>query len=782
MSQIVFALCLLIAFSIFGWTINRFVRFMLQGRAFDGKFDHLTARVGDVLVYFLGQRSVTRERASLHHALIFWGFLVIAVGTLELMIKGLWTPFDYAMIVGTTLGNGFKFVLDLTNGIVLLVMAYSFFRRLVLRPNLIPLSADAALILGMISALCVTHFLMHGYSQVLHGEVHAQMPISAAVAGILAGTSPGAAATGHQVNFWIHLLIVLFFLNYIPYSKHVHLLGALPNIFLRNRGQKGVAPKRDLEDEQQWGVGFYERFSWKDLLDTYACTECARCSNNCPAYATDKPLSPMHLIHDIRDEMRARGDRLIQLRPGIDPHTAAEYDEDEVAGGAERRKQLQSVLAALPAGSPGEVLLGLARIFDQRGLDKTERLELALSEMEEDPELTEGVLRHKLWGVLQELQREARTPAKPCDADLKIIEGLEEQEPLVGGRIKSETLWACVTCGACEAVCPVFIEHPQKIIEMRGHLVQAAEETPAELARIFRGLENNQNPWGIGSDQRMDWAEGLDVPIWSEVIEQGEPPEYLVWIGCAGSYDDRAKKISIAWVKLLKQAGVSFAVLGLEEGCTGDAARRAGNEFLFQTMAEMNIELFNTYGVKKILVTCPHCYHSFKNEYPQFGGHYQVWHHSTFIRRLLADGIIKPSRTVSEALTYHDSCYLGRWNEIYQDPREVAAAACGGARPREMQQAGYKSFCCGAGGGRMWMEEEAPRINNERTDQALATGADTIATACPFCIVMISDGIKARDREEEVQVLDLAELVVASLQVTEPQPGADQEQATEQAT
>jgi Fe-S oxidoreductase len=199
-------------------------------------------------------------------------------------------------------------------------------------------------------------------------------------------------------------------------------------------------------------------------------------------------------------------------------------------------------------------------------------------------------------------------------------------------------------------------------------------------------------------------------------------------------------------------------------------------------MAEMNIELFNTYGVKKILVTCPHCYHSFKNEYPQFGGHYQVWHHSTFIRRLLADGIIKPSRTVSEALTYHDSCYLGRWNEIYQDPREVAAAACGGARPREMQQAGYKSFCCGAGGGRMWMEEEAPRINNERTDQALATGADTIATACPFCIVMISDGIKARDREEEVQVLDLAELVVASLQVTEPQPGADQEQATEQAT
>jgi Fe-S oxidoreductase len=409
----------------------------------------------------------------------------------------------------------------------------------------------------------------------------------------------------------------------------------------------------------------------------------------------------MHLIHDVRDEMRARGAKLIQLTPGLDPTT--------------------------------------------------------------DPESGEA----------------AEGAPKPTDQDKALLKQLQEAEPMVGGRIKDEVLWACVTCGACEAVCPVFIEHPQKIVEMRTHLVLAESRIPTELARIFKGLENNQNPWGIGSDKRMDWAEGLDVPI---MADKGKA-EYLVWIGCAGSYDDRAKKISRAWVQLLQRAGVDFAILGLEEGCTGDAARRAGNEFLFQTLAEANVELFKGYEVKKIIVTCPHCYHSFKNEYPQFGGNYEVWHHTQFLRKLIAEGKLKPEKTNSDPMTYHDSCYLGRWNEVYDAPRDVIAATSGGRRPIEMARTGYKSFCCGAGGARMWMEEAQPRINENRTKEALGTGAKTIATACPYCIVMISDGVKAANKEEEVRVLDVAEVLLDSLPpaaITATPPVVDKAEAQKQ--
>jgi len=688
MERIIFAAVLLVAFAIFFWTLTRFFQVMNRGRSFEGEFGNKAARFGDVLLYFLFQRSVARERASLHHLLIFWGFLVICVGTVELLIKGLLPEFSYSLIIGETLDRGFKWILDLTNLVVLVVMAWAVFRRVVLRPSLIPMSFDAALILGMIALLCITHFLMHGYHMLAQGVVVDHMPISALLARRV-DFAVASAATISEVNSWIHILIVLFFLNYIPYSKHVHLLGALPNIALRNRGQKGIMPKLDLEDEKQWGVAYYERFDWKSLLDTYACTECARCSNNCPAHTTDKPLSPMHLIHDIRDEMRQRGARLIQLTPGLDP-TATEEDEGEGEGGQK---------------------------------------------------------------------------VKPTGQDQQVMKQLEEMDPMVGGRIKDETLWACTTCGACEAVCPVFIEHPLKILQMRSHLVLAQSRMPGELARMFRGIENNMNPWGIGSDQRMDWAEGLDVPT----MDQKGSAEYLVWIGCAGAFDDRAKKLSRTWIKLLQRAGVDFAVLGLEEGCTGDPARRAGNEFLFQMMAEANIETLNNHKVKKILVTCPHCYHSFKNEYPQFGGKYEVWHHTQFLTRLLAENKLKPSKEIEGIMTYHDSCYLGRYNEIYSEPRDVLASIAGGRHPVEMHRTGYKSFCCGAGGARMWMEEDAPRVNVKRTEEALETGARTIATACPFCMVMITDGIKAKDKDEEVRVMDIAELVYECLP---PEPQA----------
>ena len=409
-----------------------------------------------------------------------------------------------------------------------------------------------------------------------------------------------------EVNYWIHLCVILFFLNYLPYSKHIHLLGALPNIALRSKGQPGIMPKLDLEDETQWGAGRYEQLDWKSLLDTYACTECARCSNECPANRTDKPLSPMHLIHDIRDEMLERGQLLLELSPGVDP----------------------------------------------TGMN------------EEAPE--------------------------PSEADQQIIARLDEMEPMVGGRIKDETLWACTTCGACEAACPVFIEHPLKILQMRTHLVLAEGRMPPELARMFRGMENNQNPWGIGADQRMDWAEGRDLPLMSDK----EEADYLVWVGCAGAFDDRARKITKAWLDLLDHAGVDYAVLGEEEACTGDPARRAGNEFVFQMLAEGNVETLNNYKVKRILTSCPHCFHSIKNEYPQFGGNFEVWHHSQFLQKLLAEGRIKPdTRVETAAATYHDACYLGRWNSEYDNPRDVIVAAHR-QTPVEMKRSRNKSFCC----------------------------------------------------------------------------------------
>lgn len=683
LENIIFALLVLTAFTGFGWTVQRMVRKLLRGRPTGRQWSEWGSRVGDVISYFFLQRSVIWKWPSWHHLLIFWGFLIIVVGTIEILINGIFPAFSFQLF-GNGFNAAFKAILDVTNFIVLLIILYAFFRRIVLRPNLIPMSLDAGLILGMIALLCLSHFISHGFHFPVKASGSAElvaaiggppgdpgyMPVSAMFGRFAEGLSLNAAHAIATVNYWLHVLILLFFLNYIPYSKHLHLLGALPNILLRRRTQQGILPKLDLEDEDQWGAGRYEQFSWKTLLDSYACTECARCTNSCPAYATEKPLSPMHLMHDIKDEMNARGEGLIKLRKGV--NTSGYEDAGGIA---------------------------------------------------------------------------------PDDREKAILEQLDQAPSLIGERIKDETLWACTMCGACEETCPVFIEHPLAILQMRTHLVLAEGRMPGELGRMFRGLENNANPWGFGADNRMEWAEDMELPI---MAEKGEA-EYLVWIGCAGCFDPEGQKTSRAWLALLKQAGVDFAVLGKEEGCTGDAARRAGNEYLFQTLAEQNIELFQQYKVKKILTACPHCLHSFKHEYPQFGGNYEVQHHAQFLQQLLNEGKLQRNENSHEgAITFHDPCYLGRWNNEYDSPREVIAQTAGGLT--EMPRTRNESFCCGAGGAQMWMEETGERINVNRATEAVNTGARTIATACPFCKVMISDGIKALDKEEEVQVLDIAQL------------------------
>jgi Fe-S oxidoreductase len=689
----IFALVLAVGLGFLAWTVSRLIRFMVAGRKWI-PLDRIPERIWSVIVYWLLQKKVPEKPmdrpklgfTSVHHLFIFWGFLIVTLGTMELWFQGL-TGGDFSFLPGY---SGLVALVDIFNLLVLLAIGYGFFRRLVVKPRLIPMSLDAGIILSAISGLMITHFFYHGFHMASLGETAGEGPVSSVVAQWFSGMARPTAHTASEVFWWAHVCLGLAFLNYVPYSKHIHILGSLPNIFFRNLEQRGVMPKLNLEDENDWGVGKIEQFTWKSLMDEYACTECARCSNYCPAFNTEKPLSPMHLIHDLRDEMIEKG----QLRMNL-----------------ERYQQ----------GS----------VWDTQSWPATK-----------DTDHAEG---SPLVALLE--------TAKKAYDDLP---------PLVGGRIKEETLWACTTCGACQEVCPVFIDHPLKILQMRTHLVLTESRMPAELARTFQNLEKNSNPWGIAAEKRMEWTEGLEVPT----VESNPNAEYLLFVGCAGAFDDRIKKTMRALVEVLHHAKVSFAVLGEAEQCVGDAARRAGNEYLFQAQAEANVTAMNDAKVRKVIASCPHCFHTIKNEYPQFGGKFKVIHHSQLLASLIAAGKIKPESSVAKSFTYHDSCYLGRWNGEYDAPREILhqIGKRDGSTYVEMNRSKEHGFCCGGGGGRMWMEEKiGSRVNVNRTDEILATGAEAVAVACPFCTIMVTDGMKARNAEEKVQVLDVAEVIAKSL-------------------
>jgi Fe-S oxidoreductase len=584
------------------------------------------------------------------------------------------------------------------NLVVLIVIVWAILRRTLVKPRLIPWNLDAGLILGAIGSLMITHFLFHGYeiagALAAGGDGAGYLPVSSALGHALAPLSAQAAHRGAEIGYWLHVLVLLTFLNYLPYSKHIHLLGALPNIFARNRSERRMdLPKLDLEDENQWGVGRYEQFSWKSLLDTYACTECARCTNYCPAYNTGKNLSPMQLVHDIRYEMLDR----VGLRDEI-----AELEE-EVAGLDEYAK----------ANGYDDAHPHPDLVFAR------DRLAAAKAELESLPKLT-------------------------------------------GGRVQEDTLWACTTCGACQEVCPVFIEHPLKILQMRQNLVLEQEKTPTELQRTFRNLERQSNPWGIANDQRMDWAKDLEVPT----IEENPDPDYILWVGCAGAFDSRIIKQTRAMVKVLNTAGVSYAVLGHSEACTGDPARRTGNEMLFQMLAEQNVETLKAANAKKVVTSCPHCLHTLRHDYPQFGGSIDpgsVIHHTQLIDHLYKTGKLRSEKAPVGKITYHDSCYLGRWNREFDAPRSIIEQI-GVPNVVELTRSKRHGFCCGAGGGRMFMEEhDGERVNVNRTDEIIEAGVEAVAVACPFCNIMLTDGMKQRNVEEKIAVLDVAELVAQSI-------------------
>ena len=517
---------------------------------------------------------------------------------------------------------------------------------------------DAAFILVLILLVCVAMFgenisliAMHNF-QLGKYEIR---PISAFLSPIFYSGPTSHAETMYQFFWWMHIVVVFGFLNFLPYSKHLHVLTSIPNTFFANLDPiRNTLKPLNLEDEniEVFGAADIEHLSWKQILDGYSCTECGRCTSVCPAATVGKSLSPRKIIVDIR-------------------------------------KRTTEKAPLLAAG---------------------------------------------------------------------ITEGEVFEKTLVHDYISDKELWQCTTCMACVQECPVMIEHVDSIVDMRRDLVLTESEFPANLNNVFKSIETNYTPWAFNQQDRAEWAEGLNI----KTLADDREGEILFWVGCAGSFDSRYKKVSQSFAKLMQKANIDFRILGTEEKCNGDTARRLGNEYLAQMMMQENIETLNNYGVKKIVTACPHCFNSLKNEYKQFGGNFEVLHHSELITQMIDEKKIelKDEPETSNKVTYHDSCYLGRYNQVYDSPRN-SINKINGVELVEMQRSKSKGFCCGAGGGRMFLEdEEGGKINIERTQEALNTKADTIASACPFCMTMMTDGVKHFEKSEEVAVKDIAEIVL----------------------
>lgn len=637
------------------------------------RFDDPGKRVMSVLTFAFGQRRVLMFLGGIGHFVIFWGFLMISLATLEFLVNAVSPEISFWKIPGFPVVG---LIVDILSLAVLAAIVVSLFRRFVIKPLRLkgPLSGtiDAVIILGLISTLIISYFLMCAM-RISGGEISPSWaPVSNFFTGLMPTVKAGEVTATAKAFFgilWaIHLSALLFFIYYIPRSKHLHILGAIPNIYLRDFGPTGVLNKMDLENEdaESFGVNAVEQFTWKQLFDTYACTECGRCQEQCPAFNTGKELTPKGLLHDLKDNLFER-----------------------------------------------------APILIKEGKMSSEKLE----EMKEKYEAL--------------------------------------SKDLIGGVFSEKFIWACTSCQACQTSCPVWIEHVQLIVDMRRYLVLTEAKMSPEVQLALRNMEKNSNPWGIGQHVRAEWTADLDIPTMAEKGENGS--EYLLYLGCSASLDQENKSIAIDTAKILKAAGVDFAILGQEEMCCGETARRLGNEYLSAAMMQGNVDVFNGYNVKKVITVCPHGYNTIKNEYKQFGGDYEVYHHTEFIKKLLYEGKIKLNKRIDMGnLVWHDSCYLGRYNKIYEQPRDLIEKATG-KPPTEMSKHHKLSFCCGAGGGGMWMEEnEGERINMARTKMAVEAGADTVCTACPFCRSMLSDGVKNLDKEN-IKVVDISHVVLSAM-------------------
>ena len=701
MNPLLMSLLLVVGLAFFGRTMYHKIQ-LLMALEPANRANHIKERLKNMVIIALGQKRLVgrqKERTSgLMHALIFWGFCILIIRSLNLygegFIKGFQLPF---LGDGFILGYLYIALKDIMEGIVLSMVIYAIFRRAVLKPERLHNTWEAYLVLAMIGVLMISDLLLDGarYNLIMlhnnpeqlhffnnpqYGCEFLWTPFSVVAGTLISWMSADAMGYILTGMFWLHIITQLIFLNLLPLGKHFHVITALPNVFLKSLGYPHEKTKLlDLEDESVWedeslGINHIHQLNWKQGLDIYTCTECGRCKEVCPAYITDKPLN----LHDFNDKLKS-----------------------ELSDNADKIiKRAQLSAAIKPDGDPEQI----------------EEIKVQMAE-------------------------------------------LNSEKQLIGDVIAEDTLWACTTCRACEEVCPVTIEHVPRIMAMRQGQTLMAGVYPQELNTALKGLERNGNPWGIGYDQRADWADGLDVNIMAD----NPDVDYLLWVGCAGSFDDRAKKVSVSLIKILQKAGVSFAILGKEEKCTGDFARRAGNEMLYQMTAQENIETLNNYKVKKIIAACPHCLNTLKHEYPQMGGNYEVVHHTEFIEQLVKTGKITLNKSLQGSLTYHDPCYLGRYNSVYDPPRSILKSISKDGL-KELDRHGQESFCCGAGGGRMWMEETiGKRINLERAEEIVEQQAANVAVGCPFCLTMIEDGMKDLGKEEEIKTLDIAELVAKNM-------------------
>ncbi len=659
-----FVLCLLVlALGIFAMTMVPRIQLLFRLAPEEGRFRDMGVRAGRLLRFGLGQKRLVDPeefKPGLAHVFIFAAFMVLAIRTVTLfgMAFGGWDFHLPLLGPDSPIGQAYLFLKDIVVAGALLGASYFLYLRLFVKPDRMTRSGEAVFILLMIMGLMITELLFDGAHMLMFdgGTAHWFNPVGRLGLGVFQalGVSPETAWFVGRVCWWLHIVQILVFLNFLPLGKHFHVITGLPNVFVQRLDPQYRPQKMDLENAENFGIQKVTDLGWKMALDVYSCTECGRCQTNCPTYVTNKPLT-------------------------------------------------------------------------HKGLNKTLRMHL----MEQAEVITEG-------------GAEAR----------------ESLPDLVPNIVNPDTIWACTTCGWCETACPVFIENIPRIIDMRRHEVLMKSEFPPEVTRVFKGMETQGNPWNLGATSRGDWAEGLGVPT----VHDNPEFEYLWFVGCAGSFDDRQKKVSQSLAKVLNAAGVNYAILGNEETCNGDSARRMGNEYLFQMLAEQNIETFKTYNVKKVFSACPHCFNVIKNEYPAAGGEYEVLHHSQLIAELLKDKRITPTESFDELVTYHDACYLGRHNQEYKAPRK-ALKAVPGLQLVEMARSERQSFCCGAGGGRMWMEEHiGTRINQNRVQEAVGTGAKTIAANCPFCITMLKDGVNELN-VEGVVVKDISEIVADSIKL-----------------
>ncbi len=641
-----------VALVLFVRRVNFLVRLMLKGKP-AARWDHVPARLGKVVVFVLGQARLLGGDfwPGLMHATIFWGFIILTLGTLEFFGKGVAESFSLPLLSNT---SAYLILQDIFSLAVIVAVAYAAFRRLVTRPRRLTLSPEGLVILLLIGGLMVTDLTTDACRILLAPAPtdHWQFAGSA-LAVVLAGLSHGVVQGVFHVSWWLHAALLLGFLVWLPYSKHLHVMAAPFNVFFAPLTPKGQSRTVDLENAETFGVGALAELTWKDLFDLYNCTECGRCTSLCPANVSGKELDPKMLILNLQEHLLESGPRLL--------------------------------------GEGGN-----------------------------------GSGEHGAGG-----------------------------HPMVGGVITDNVLWACTTCRWCVDACPVFIEHVPKIVDMRRWLVLTESRFPAELQPAFRNLENNGNPWQMSWQTRTDWANNLGVRVMSDVSEA----EYLYWVGCYGSFDERNKKVARAFVKLLQAAEVDFAILGNEEKCTGEPARRLGHEYLYQTLAQGNIETLKRYRFQTIVTACPHCFNTIRNEYPDFDGHFRVIHHSQLLEELVRAGRLRVAQEGSERITYHDACNLGRYNNVYDEPRRVLASATR-AELVEMRLNRSKGFCCGGGGGRVWMEEnEGRRVNQLRVEQAMEVNPDILASACPFCLTMFEDGVKAKEVGDRIKTRDIAEIL-----------------------